>query len=39
MIMFGSQVDIYLPKNIKLKITEFQKLKAGETLLGILDED
>lgn len=39
MIMFGSQVDIYLPKNITLKITEFQKLKAGESLIGYLNEN
>jgi phosphatidylserine decarboxylase len=38
MIMFGSQVDVYLPKNTKLKITEFQKIKAGETLIGFLNE-
>ncbi|MEO1923908.1 MAG: phosphatidylserine decarboxylase [Nautiliaceae bacterium] len=39
MIMFGSQVDIYLPKDSIIKVTEFQKLKAGETLLGYLNEN
>ncbi len=39
MIMFGSQVDIYLPKNTIIKITEFQKIKAGETLIGYINED
>jgi len=39
MIMFGSQVDVYLPKNIRLKVTEFQKVKAGESLIGYLNED
>jgi len=38
MIMFGSQVDLYLPKSVKLKVTEFQKVKAGESLIGFLDE-
>ena len=39
MIMFGSQVDIYLPKNINLKISEFQKIKAGESVIGYLNEE
>ncbi len=38
MIMFGSQVDVYLPLNTKIKVTEFQKLKAGESLIGYLNE-
>jgi phosphatidylserine decarboxylase len=38
MIMFGSQVDLYVPKNTKIKITEFQKVKAGESLIGFLYE-
>jgi len=39
MIMFGSQVDLYVPKNTKIKITEFQKVKAGESLIGFINED
>lgn len=39
MIIFGSQVDIYLPLETKIKVTEFQKIKAGETLLGYLNEN
>jgi phosphatidylserine decarboxylase len=39
MIMFGSQVDVYLPKNTTIKVTEFQKIKAGETLIGFIDEN
>jgi len=39
MIMFGSQVDLYVPKNAKIKVTEFQKVKAGESLIGFLHED
>ncbi len=38
MIMFGSQVDIYLPKDINLKVSEFQKVKAGESVIGYLNE-
>ena len=38
MIMFGSQVDIYLPKNTVIKVTEFQKLKAGESIIGFINE-
>jgi phosphatidylserine decarboxylase len=39
MIMFGSQVDLYVPKNTKIKVTEFQKVKAGESLIGFINED
>ena len=39
MITFGSQVDLYLPKNITLKVTEFQKIKAGESLIGYINEN
>jgi len=38
MIMFGSQVDLYVPKSAKIKVTEFQKVKAGESLIGFLNE-
>jgi phosphatidylserine decarboxylase len=36
MIMFGSQVDIYIPKETTIKVIVGQKLKAGETLIGLL---
>jgi phosphatidylserine decarboxylase len=39
MIMFGSQVDLYIPKNSTVKITEFQKVKAGESLIGYFNEN
>ena len=39
MIMFGSQVDVYLPKNTIIKVTEFQKVKAGESLIGYINEN
>ena len=36
MIIFGSQVDIYVPKNTILKVIEGEKLKGGETLIGFV---
>jgi len=39
MITFGSQVDVYLPLNTSLKVTEFQKVRAGETLIGYVNEN
>jgi phosphatidylserine decarboxylase len=39
MIIFGSQVDIYLPLNTDIRVTEFQKVKAGESLIGYLNEN
>jgi phosphatidylserine decarboxylase len=39
MIMFGSQVDLYLPKNSIIKVTEFQKVRAGESLIGYFNEN
>ncbi len=36
MIMFGSQVDIYIPKNTNLKVIVGEKVKAGESLIGII---
>jgi len=38
MITFGSQVDVYLPLNTTLKVTEFQKVYAGESLIGYINE-
>jgi len=38
MIMFGSQVDVYLPKNTVLKVSEFQKVYAGESIIGYINE-
>ena len=39
MIIFGSQVDLYIPKDSKIMITEFQEVKAGESLIGFLNEN
>ena len=36
MIMFGSQVDVYLPKEAVIKVSEFQKVYAGESVIGYL---
>ena len=36
MIMFGSQVDIYIPKETTIKVITGQKVKAGETLIGLV---
>jgi phosphatidylserine decarboxylase len=36
MIMFGSQVDIYIPKETTIKVIIGEKVKAGETLLGLI---
>jgi phosphatidylserine decarboxylase len=38
MIMFGSQVDLYVPENSVIKVSEFQKVKAGESLIGYFNE-
>jgi phosphatidylserine decarboxylase len=34
MIKFGSRLDIYLPKDVKIKVKAGDKVKAGETILG-----
>ena len=36
LIRFGSRVDIYLPKNIDLRVAIGEKTVAGETILGCL---
>jgi phosphatidylserine decarboxylase len=36
MIKFGSRLDVYLPKDTKIKVTLGDKVKAGETVIGIL---
>jgi phosphatidylserine decarboxylase len=34
MIKFGSQVDIYVPYNVKILIEQKQKIKAGKTVIA-----
>ena len=35
MIKFGSRVDLFLPENVEIKVELNQKVKAGETIIGI----
>ena len=34
LIMFGSRTDLYLPKGCRVEVTEGQKVKGGETVIG-----
>jgi phosphatidylserine decarboxylase len=34
MIMLGSRVDLYCPRELKLKVSVGQRVKAGETVIG-----
>jgi phosphatidylserine decarboxylase len=34
LIMFGSRTDLYLPPDTEIDVTEGQKVKGGETVLG-----
>jgi len=35
MIKFGSRVDLFLPENVEIKVELNQRVKAGETVIGI----
>ncbi len=35
MVQFGSRVDLFLPENVEIKVKLNQKVKAGETIIGI----
>jgi phosphatidylserine decarboxylase len=37
LIRFGSRVDLYLPLSTQIRVSEGQKVTAGETVLGILE--
>ena len=37
MIKFGSRVDLYLPGNVEIKVKPDQKVKAGETIIGVFN--
>lgn len=39
LIRFGSRVDLYLPVNTKIDVSVGQHVKAGETILGRLEEN
>ena len=34
LIMFGSRTDAYLPRDCRIEVTEGQRVKGGETILG-----
>jgi phosphatidylserine decarboxylase len=38
-IKFGSRVDIFLPKNIEVKVQLHQKVKGGESIIGVISND
>jgi phosphatidylserine decarboxylase len=38
LIRFGSRVDLYLPKQIRLDVAKGQKVVAGETILGFIED-
>ncbi|MFH1334935.1 MAG: phosphatidylserine decarboxylase family protein [Candidatus Zixiibacteriota bacterium] len=35
MIKFGSRVDLFLPQSVEIKVDLNQKVKAGETVIGV----
>jgi phosphatidylserine decarboxylase len=35
-ILFGSRVDLYVPKEVKLLVSLGEKVKAGESIIGVL---
>lgn len=35
MIKFGSRIDLFLPENVEIKVKLNQKVKAGETVIGV----
>lgn len=38
LICYGSRVDIFLPKEISLKVQLKDKTKAGETIIGVIND-
>ena len=36
MIKFGSRVDVILPKNVEVKVKKGERVRAGETVIGVL---
>jgi phosphatidylserine decarboxylase len=35
-ILFGSRVDVYLPHKVKVKVREGDRVKGGESVLGVI---
>jgi phosphatidylserine decarboxylase len=38
LIMFGSRTDLYLPASSRIEVSEGQRVKGGETIIGRFDE-
>ncbi len=38
LIMFGSRLDVYTPCSMKLNVKLGERVKAGETVIGVFDE-
>lgn len=38
MIKFGSRLDLFLPENVQIKVKLNQKVRAGETIIGIFQK-
>ena len=38
MIKLGSRVDLYLPENVSVRVKLGDKVKAGESLIGVIEE-
>ena len=36
LIMFGSRVDIFLPRGSQVEVVEGQRVRGGETIIGRL---
>jgi phosphatidylserine decarboxylase len=38
LIQFGSRVDVYIPFPVKINVKLRDRVKAGETIIGVIDE-
>jgi len=38
MIKFGSRIDLFLPANVEIKVKLNQRVRAGETIIGIFEK-
>ena len=39
MIKFGSRVEFYLPLSVNVRVNRGDKVRAGETIIGVIDHD
>ena len=37
MIRFGSRVDVYLPRDAQVKVALSDRVRAGETVIGVFE--